>query len=59
MLLLPDVPGQNASCQITEQFSVTTAEWIKKIRKSEELQDYLARQQITWHGGEAYTRDSP
>ena len=26
----------------------TTATWIKKIRKSEVLQDYLARQQITW-----------
>ena len=26
----------------------TTAAWIKKIRKSEMLQDYLERQQITW-----------
>ena len=26
----------------------TTANWIKKIRKSEELQDFLAQQQITW-----------
>jgi len=26
----------------------TTATWIKKIRKSEELQDFLAQQQITW-----------
>ena len=25
-----------------------TAQWIKKIRKSEQLQDYLARQGITW-----------
>ena len=26
----------------------TTATWIRKIRKSEELQDVLAQQQITW-----------
>ena len=26
----------------------TTATWIKKIRKSEELQDFLAQQQIEW-----------
>ena len=26
----------------------TTATWIRKIRKSEELQDFLAQQQITW-----------
>ena len=26
----------------------TTAAWIKKIRKSEMLQDYLERRQITW-----------
>jgi hypothetical protein len=26
----------------------TTAQWIKKIRKSEVLQDFLAKQRITW-----------
>ena len=26
----------------------TTAAWIKKIRKSEMLQNYLERQQVTW-----------
>ena len=26
----------------------TTASWIKKIRKSEKLQDYLAKQDIRW-----------
>ena len=26
----------------------TTAAWIRKIRKSEELQDFLAQQQVTW-----------
>ena len=26
----------------------TTASWIKKVRKSEKLQDYLAKQDIRW-----------
>ena len=27
----------------------TTANWIKKIRKSEQLQNYLAKQEISWN----------
>ena len=40
MLVIPDVPGQNASCQIADSVFRTTAAWIKKTRKSEVLQDY-------------------
>ena len=29
-------------------FQATTAQWIKKIRKSEALQDFLAKQRLTW-----------
>ena len=40
-LLIPDVPGQNASCQIADcSVFRTTVAWIKKTRKSEVLQDY-------------------
>lgn len=64
-LLLPDVLGQNASCQIREQFS----EPLQHVsRKSERVRGCKITRQgsrllgssthLNHHGGEAYMRDS-
>ena len=64
-LLLPDVLGQNASCQITEQFSEPLQHGSRKSQRvrcckiTEKGSRLLGGStHLNNHGGEAYIRDS-